>query len=182
MVTIGILGLQGDVAEHRSSLQAGSAEAKIVKTPSDLSGIRGLILPGGESTAITKLIVSSGLEAPVRSLIREGLPVWGTCAGTILLSRGGVWESVAADVERNAYGSQLHSFVRKGRILGTGREVTMIFIRAPRITRADASVEVLAEHGGDLVAARQDSLLLTTFHPELSPDPYFLDLFLGMVG
>lgn len=179
---IGILGLQGDVSEHRSHLLSGYPELRIVKTPADLGGIRGLVLPGGESTAISKLIRSAGLEAPVRALIREGLPVWGTCAGTILLCRGGIWESVDAEVQRNAYGSQLHSCVMRGRVRGDGRMVPMIFIRAPRIVETSEKVTVLAEHGGDVVAARQGNVLLTTFHPELASDPFFLDLFLDMVG
>jgi pyridoxal 5'-phosphate synthase pdxT subunit len=179
-VTIGILGLQGDVEEHRAHLLARHPAVRIVKTPDDLSGLRGLILPGGESTAITKLIRSSGLEKPVRSLVGEGLPVWGTCAGTILLCRGGIWEIVDAEVERNAYGSQLQSSVRRGRIRETGKLVPMVFIRAPKIRSVATGVEVLADDGGDIVAARQGKVLLTTFHPELSPDPYFLDLFLGL--
>jgi pyridoxal 5'-phosphate synthase pdxT subunit len=179
---IGILGLQGDVEEHERHLHVRCPAVRIVKRPPDLQGIRGLVLPGGESTAISRLIRSSGLESPVLSLIRKGLPVWGTCAGTILLCRGGIWESVDASVERNAYGSQLHSAVKQGRIHGSGRAVPMVFIRAPRIASLSERVNVLAEEGGDVVAARQGNILLTTFHPELSTDPFFLDLFLDMTG
>ncbi len=182
MVMIGILGLQGDVEEHRSCLLSRYPHVRIIKRPSDLEGVKGIVLPGGESTAISRLIRSSGLEDPVRSLLLNGLPAWGTCAGTILLCRGGIWAMVEAEVERNAYGSQTNSAIRLGR--GTGRDelCPMVFIRAPRIIGVSKNVEILVSDGDDIVAARQGNILLTTFHPELAPgDPFFLQIFLDLV-
>ncbi len=179
---IGILGLQGDVSEHRSYLLSRYPSIRIVKKPSDLIGIQGLVLPGGESTTMTKLIRSSGLEDPVRTLLLQGLPVWGTCAGTILLSRGGIWPVVEAEVERNAYGTQLHSRVARGRIAGKDVFIPMVFIRAPKIVHVSNNVEILALDEGNIVAVRQGNAILTTFHPELTPDePLFVDLFLNAV-
>lgn len=179
---IGILGLQGDVEEHRSYLLSRYSSVRIVKRPRDLEGIKGLILPGGESTAITKLIRSAGLEEPVQSLLREGLPVWGTCAGTILLSRGGIWAMVDADVQRNAYGSQLRSRVSQGSIMGRDISIPMVFIRAPRIVNISKAVAALAAVEEDVVAAAQGNALITTFHPELTPhEPHFLHHFLELV-
>ena len=130
---IGILGLQGDIAEHAHALGRLGRQSKTIKHPGDISGIKGLILPGGESTAISKLLLSSSLVSPIKDLINRGIPVWGTCAGVILLSRGGILESANVEVERNAYGSQLDSFVTKAKIAGINREISMVFIRAPKI-------------------------------------------------
>jgi pyridoxal 5'-phosphate synthase pdxT subunit len=180
---IGILGLQGDVEEHSSYLLSRCRHARSIKRPSDLEGINGLVLPGGESTTISRLIRSSGLEEPVRSLLINGLPAWGTCAGTILLCRGGIWAMVEAEVERNAYGSQANSSVRPGRVRGRDEPVPMVFIRAPRITGVSKNVEILASNGNDIVAVRQGTILLTTFHPELTPgDSFFLQAFLDLVA
>lgn len=179
---IGILGLQGDIAEHRSYLLTRYPSARIVKRPAELAGIHGLILPGGESTTITKLIRSAGLEKPVMSLIQAGLPVWGTCAGTILLCSGGIWASVEADIRRNAYGPQIHSAMRNCDIVGKREKVAMMFIRAPLIVQVSEGVEVLARQEEDIVAAKKGNILLTTFHPELTPeDPFFLEIFLDIV-
>lgn len=180
---IGILGLQGDVEEHRSYLLTHYPHVRNIKRPPDLKGIRGLVLPGGESTAISRLIRSSGLEDPVRSLLRNGLPAWGTCAGTILLCRGGVWAMVEAEIERNAYGPQTHSRVKSGRVEGRDEPVPMVFIRAPRISYVSKNVKILAWDGDDIVSIRQGNILLTTFHPELIPgDSFFLRIFLDLVN
>ncbi len=179
---VGILSLQGNVREHRSNLERHGVESRCIRNPLELDGIDALILPGGESTAMRKLIESSGLKAPVQKLIMQGVPVWGTCAGVILLAQGGVWQSVDIKVDRNAYGSQIHSRVAKGRAVITDREFSMVFIRAPRIRSLGNEVEVLAEFAGDVVGVRQNNILLTTFHPELAKDSPFTGYFIRMVS
>ncbi|HVN72432.1 MAG TPA: pyridoxal 5'-phosphate synthase glutaminase subunit PdxT [Desulfomonilia bacterium] len=180
-MVIGILALQGNVCEHRENLERYGAQNLLIRRPDELDGIDGLILPGGESTAMRKLIVSSGLKEPLRELILQGLPVWGTCAGVVLLAEGGIWQSVDIQVERNAYGSQIHSRVAKGISKITDREFSMVFIRAPRIRSFAGNVEILAELEGDIVAVRQNNILLTTFHPELTEDSPFTEYFLNIV-
>jgi pyridoxal 5'-phosphate synthase pdxT subunit len=177
---IGILALQGDVIEHASKLAERGIPHKFIRYPEHLEGISGLILPGGESTTLTKLIRLSGLEKPLNDLIKSGLPAWGTCAGVILLSKEGILECIDVEVERNAYGAQLDSFVRAGTF--SGQNITMVFIRAPRITRAGGSCEVLSVLDDHIVAARSSNILLSTFHPELTEDPVFIDYFLSMIG
>ncbi|MCD6280611.1 MAG: pyridoxal 5'-phosphate synthase glutaminase subunit PdxT [Deltaproteobacteria bacterium] len=179
---IGILGLQGDVIEHVAAFNRLGVKTKIVKHPPDLNGIKGLVLPGGESTTITKLLVSSGLTQPVDNMIKKGLPTWGTCAGVILLSRGGILENVDIEVKRNAYGSQLDSFVANARIAKTNKDITMVFIRAPKILNLGHGVEVLAELNGDVVAAQSKNILLTTFHPELTEDTSIMEYFMNLVN
>ncbi len=177
---IGILALQGDVIEHVNKLAERGIPHKYIRYPEHLVGIRGLILPGGESTTLTKLIRLAGLEEPLKKLIKSGLPVWGTCAGVILLSKGGILECIDVNVERNAYGAQLDSFVKKGAFLG--EEIPMVFIRAPRITSANGTCEVLSVLEGHIVAVRSGNILLSTFHPELTDDPVFIDYFISMTG
>ena len=120
---LGILALQGNVREHRLNLERHGVQSRCIRSPIELDGIDGLILPGGESSAMRKLIVSSGLKEPVQGLIREGLPIWGTCAGVILLAGGGIWQSVDIEVQRNAYGSQVYSRAAKGRSIITDRRL-----------------------------------------------------------
>jgi 5'-phosphate synthase pdxT subunit len=181
-MTIGILALQGNVREHRLNLDRHGVQSRCIRSPLELDGIDGLILPGGESSAMRKLIVSSGLKEPVQGLIRQGLPVWGTCAGVILLAAGGIWQSVDIEVQRNAYGSQVHSRAAKGRSIITDREFSMVFIRAPRICSIPSNALILAELDGDFVAVRCNNILLTTFHPELTDDSPFTEYFLKMVN
>ncbi|MBN2298022.1 MAG: pyridoxal 5'-phosphate synthase glutaminase subunit PdxT [Deltaproteobacteria bacterium] len=178
---IGILALQGGVEEHRHSMSRCGAATRPVRRCEDLENICGMILPGGESTTITKLIISSGIGPSVRSLIDAGMPVWGTCAGSILLSRGGIWESADVEMQRNAYGPQRESRIRSGTIKGRLEKIPMVFIRAPRVVNISGDVEVLARADGDMVALRQRNVLLTTFHPELTSETYFADIFMGMV-
>jgi 5'-phosphate synthase pdxT subunit len=177
---IGILALQGNVREHRLNLERHGVLCRCIRRPFELDGIDGLILPGGESSAMRKLIVSSGLKEPVQGLIRQGLPVWGTCAGIILLAAGGIWQSLDIEVQRNAYGSQVYSRVAKGRSIITDKEFSMVFIRAPRICSIPANVDILAELDGDIVAVRCNNILLTTFHPELTQHNPFTEYFLDM--
>jgi len=179
---IGILSLQGDVAEHRNHVLARYPRVKSVKRPGDLKGLRAIILPGGESTTITKLLTSSGLDTPLKDMIRGGLPVWGTCAGAILLCENGIFSAVEAQVERNSYGPQLASCIKKGTLKGFLEPVPMVFIRAPRITGVGSGVETLSIVDGDIVALRQKTIFITTYHPELMNDQTSLSLFLDIIS
>lgn len=172
---IGILALQGSVQEHRQTLESvGSVEVLEVKTPSALALADGLILPGGESTTIAKLLCGFGLSDPLRERILKGMPVWGTCAGMILLAKEIVGKPAHLNVmdvtvRRNAYGRQIDSFSCVQSIPAFSREpIPLVFIRAPWIERAGEGVEVLCRVGGKIVAARQENMLATSFHPELT--------------
>lgn len=172
---IGILALQGAFAEHAAMLDRLGAEHFEIRQLRDIEKpFDGLILPGGESTAMGKLLRDLGLFEPIRERIENGLPVFGTCAGLILLAKtveGGVpcFEAMDISVKRNAYGRQLGSFFTEGEVKGIGR-VPMTFIRAPYIKEVSGDAEVLASVDGNIVAAKQGSKLVTSFHPELSED------------
>jgi pyridoxal 5'-phosphate synthase pdxT subunit len=167
VVTVGVLALQGGFAAHASILRSLGAEVREVRTPEDLDGLDGLVLPGGESTTMTLGIEREGLGDPLRELVRAGTPVLGTCAGLIMLDRShlGVLDVRA---ERNAFGRQVHSFETDLEILGD--PVRAVFIRAPWIAEAGDEVEVLAEVDGHPVAVRQGTMLAVSFHPELAGD------------
>ena len=190
--TIGVLALQGDFHKHAITLRALGACAREVRKPSQLDGLDGLIIPGGESTTIARLMLAYDLHEPVRRRGLAGLPIWGTCAGAILLANdvpGLDRPSLALlpiTIERNAYGRQIDSFETDldARALpattdGTRPPYHAIFIRAPRIRSLRDGVEVLMAHDGEPVAVRYRALLATTFHPELTTDrrwhQYFLD-------
>lgn len=178
MATIGILALQGDFLEHRQSLERLGVPAVEVRRPEQLEEIDGLIIPGGESTTIGKLMVAFDLLEPLRERIAAGWPVWGTCAGAILLAKdiGGLDQPVLAtmdiSVRRNAFGRQIDSFEVDLDIPQLGPPpLRAVFIRAPRIVDAGPGVEVLARlDDGTIAAARQGHLMATAFHPELTPD------------
>lgn len=179
---IGVLALQGDVREHVSALAAAGAEAVAVRRPSELASVSALVLPGGESTVIARLLRIFDLMEPLRSRIADGMPVLGTCAGMILLAdtiadptvdgSGATQESVGGIdvvVERNAFGRQVDSFETTLSVTGMGSapvEVDAVFIRAPRVVSSGPDVEVLASVGEFPVAVRQGNLLATSFHPE----------------
>jgi pyridoxal 5'-phosphate synthase pdxT subunit len=184
-LTIGVLAVQGDFAEHAAMLRRASADSDMpqvlvreVRTPRDLSGLEGLIVPGGESTSMGKLLVAYGLEAPIRAAAQGGLPVWGTCAGMILLAReilGGEPDGriglMDLTVQRNAFGRQIDSFETDLQFAGLDRPIHAVFIRAPLVERIGPQAEALASlPDGRVVAARQGNLLATAFHPELTPD------------
>jgi 5'-phosphate synthase pdxT subunit len=170
-LVVGVLAIQGGFEAHAKVLESLGATAKKVKAPKDLDGIDALIIPGGESTAITLGIEREGLADPLRELIQSGLPTLGTCAGMILLDRAhlGILD---VEVERNAFGRQLASFETDLDIaeLGEG-PLRAVFIRAPRLNAPDPAVEVLAEVDGHPVAVRKDNVLAVAFHPELTDDP-----------
>ncbi|MGW0736540.1 pyridoxal 5'-phosphate synthase glutaminase subunit PdxT [Streptomyces sp. NPDC002851] len=185
---IGVLALQGDVREHLVALAAADAVARPVRRPEELAEIDGLVIPGGESTTISKLAELFGLMEPVRERIRAGLPVYGTCAGLIMLAdkildpRSGqeTFGGIDMIVRRNAFGRQNESFEAAVEVAGVG-PVEGVFIRAPWVESVGATAEVLAEHEGHIVAVRQGNALATSFHPELTGDHRMHALFVEMV-
>ncbi len=197
MDRIGVLALQGAFIEHVNMLRSLGVDAGEVRLPRDLENLSGLIIPGGESTTVGKLAVTYGLVEPIKALAADGKPIWGTCAGLIFLARNveGVAQPLLGlmdvTVVRNAFGRQVDSFETSLSVPELdsvsqpeekGRLFHAIFIRAPLITAAGRGVEVLSrldERG--IVAARQDNLLVTAFHPELSADTRFHRYFLGMI-
>ncbi|MFF8651474.1 pyridoxal 5'-phosphate synthase glutaminase subunit PdxT [Streptomyces griseoluteus] len=187
---IGVLALQGDVREHLIALAAADAVARPVRRPEELAEVDALVLPGGESTTISKLAVLFGLMEPLRARVRAGLPVYGTCAGLILLAdkildpRSGQETIGGIDmiVRRNAFGRQNESFEAAVDVKGVeGAPVEGVFIRAPWVESVGAAAEVLAEHDGHIVAVRQCNVLATSFHPELTGDHRVHALFVDMV-
>lgn len=187
---IGILALQGDVREHARALLEIGAEPVEVRLPRDLVGLDGLILPGGESTAMRKLIDRYGLREPIVALAKSGAPLYGTCAGMILLADRiadgdePVLRLLDVTVQRNAYGRQLDSFEADIPIPALGEApVHGVFIRAPVVSDVGPGVEVLARDAdGRPVAVRQGRVLATAFHPELTPDRRLHRLLLELIG
>jgi pyridoxal 5'-phosphate synthase pdxT subunit len=183
---IGVLALQGDFAAHAQALEEAGAEAVEVRKPSQLEGLDGLILPGGESTTFLKFLERDGFLESLQSFLAQK-PAFGTCAGCILLARNvshPAQESLALmdiSVERNAYGRQIDSAIRTGETKLPGGPLEMVYIRAPRIAAVGDGVEVLAERDGFPVLVRQGRLLAATFHPELSSDRRVHQLFVNMV-
>ena len=177
---IAVLALQGAFAEHEQMLHRLGVETFEVRQLADWNQPKdGLIIPGGESTTQGKLLRDLGLFEPIRQAIIDGLPVFGTCAGLILLSPLHLG-TMDIDVQRNAYGRQLGSFHTKAQVKGIGEDIPMTFIRAPYINKVlSPKVKVLAEVDGHIIAARQGNQLVTAFHPELDDDTrihaYFLN-------
>lgn len=187
----GVLALQGAFREHAEALDALGAEVVEVRLPQHLAGVDAVILPGGESTTIDKLLDTSGLREPLARMLADGLPALATCAGLIVLAaevRGGRADqrplaAVDVTVRRNGYGRQRESFEVPLDVKGMpGGPFPGVFIRAPVIERVGAAVEVLAEHGGDPVLARQGSTWFATFHPELAGDLRLHQMFLSEVS
>ncbi|MGH2463743.1 MAG: pyridoxal 5'-phosphate synthase glutaminase subunit PdxT [Candidatus Limnocylindria bacterium] len=187
---VGILALQGDVREHADALREVGAEPVEVRLPRDLAGVEALILPGGESTTMRRLIDAYGLAEPILSLAASGAPMWGTCAGMILLARRitdgdqPILPLLDIEVRRNAYGRQLDSFEADLAVPALGDEpLHAVFIRAPVVTDVGAGVEVLAtDPMGRTVAVRQGRLLATAFHPELTGDRRFHRALVDLIG
>ncbi len=176
---IAILALQGAFAEHEQILHKLGVETFQVRNLEDWQRHKdGLIIPGGESTAIMKIMKDENLFEPIKKAIEEGLPVFGTCAGLILLDKQHLG-TMNIKAKRNAYGRQLGSFSTKDTFTGIG-PIPMTFIRAPYIESVGEGVEVLAEVDGRIVAARQGKQLVTAFHPELDSDLRVHDYFLKM--
>ncbi|WP_369137785.1 pyridoxal 5'-phosphate synthase glutaminase subunit PdxT [Modestobacter versicolor] len=193
---VGVLALQGDVREHLAALTAVGARAVRVRRPGELAAVDGLVVPGGESTTMANLAVRSGMLEPLRAAVRGGLPVYGSCAGMIMLADT-VLDAVEGQqtiggldvaVRRNAFGRQVDSFEGAVRLAGVpGPPVHAVFIRAPWVERAGPEVQVLGrvEGGaadGKIVAVRQGRLVATSFHPELTGDLRVHALFAELVG
>ena len=187
---IGILALQGDVREHATALHDVGADPVEVRLPRDLVGLDGLILPGGESTTMRRLIDLYGLREPIVALAHGGAPVYGTCAGMILLADRiadgdePVLRLLDITVERNAYGRQLDSFEADVAIPSLGDEpLHGVFIRAPVVSHAGPEVDVLArDPDGRPIAVRQGRVIATAFHPELTPDRRLHRLLVELIG
>ena len=189
---VGVLALQGDVAEHTRALTAAGAAPVAVRRPEQLDEIGGLVIPGGESTTIWKLAVAFDLMEPVRKRIAGGLPTFGSCAGMIMLADEMTGRAIGQEtfggidmtVRRNAFGRQVDSFESDISLRGmAGPPLRAVFIRAPWVERAGPGVEVLGEdpRTGRIVAVRQGPLLATAFHPELTPDGRLHQLFVEIV-
>ena len=185
---VGVLGVQGDVEEHLHALAAAGAEPRNVKSVAELEAVDGLVIPGGESTTVIRLLKRFGLDAPIRECVRAGMPLWGTCMGLIVAAHDvadldqETLDLIDVTVRRNAYGRQIASSEVSLAIPVLGSEpFPAIFIRAPWIERAGPQVEVLAEHGGHGVFVREKNVLGTSFHPELSGDGRVHEYFLDMV-
>lgn len=192
---IGVLDIQGSVKEHAAMLEKIGATVRLVKSPRDLDGVAGLIMPGGESTTISKLLASTGLDEEIRKRAMPNprpsaktggkndikpLAVWGTCAGAILLAKN-AFGLMDIEMERNAYGSQQNSFETDIQIEGFGGQpVHAIFIRAPKIRSATKDVCILARHNNTPVMTQQKNFLATTFHPELTDDTRIHEYFIHM--
>ncbi len=188
---IGVLALQGAFREHVYALEALDVRVSAIRLADQLGDVDGLVIPGGESTAISKLMVTYGFYEPVVARHAEGMAVWGTCAGAILIAKTVVdgipdqrgLELMDVAVRRNAYGRQVDSFEVDLDFDRIGEMYRGIFIRAPWLETVGENVEVLAEHDGHICAAREGRLMATTFHPELTGDPrvhrYFIEEVVG---
>jgi pyridoxal 5'-phosphate synthase pdxT subunit len=186
---IGVLALQGAFAAHIERLAEIGIVNREIRRPEHLQGIDGIVLPGGESTAISNLLKSSGLFESLGERLRAGLPVFGTCAGMILLAEEIIdgrddqisFGTLPMSVRRNGYGRQIDSFECDLSVSGIHPEFHAVFIRAPKIDRFDSSIEVLASHDGVPVLVRKGGALAASFHPELSPDTRIHEHFVEMI-
>ncbi|MHB1988369.1 MAG: pyridoxal 5'-phosphate synthase glutaminase subunit PdxT [Acidimicrobiales bacterium] len=192
---IGVLGLQGDVREHVFVLSALGANPRVVRCPSDLRGIEALVLPGGESTTMSMLLHSSGLDAELERLIADELPMLGTCAGMILLASEvldgrpdqACYSAIDLSVRRNGFGRQVSSFETDIDVKGLDAPMHAVFIRAPAVERTGSAVDVLAEidvpggYGRRPVVCSQDRIIVSSFHPELAGDGRLHELLLSKV-
>jgi len=189
MPVIGVLALQGDVREHVAALTACGAAAVPVRRPAELDAVDALVLPGGESTTMSRLLGTFELIAPLRARIAAGMPTYGSCAGMILLAREVLdgrpdqrsFGSIDLTVRRNGYGRQLDSFETELDVTGFSRPFHGVFIRAPRVESVGPAVEVLATHGGGPVLVRQGRVLAAAFHPELTADTRLHERFAELV-
>lgn len=189
MKKIGVLGLQGAISEHLDKLsKIPNVEPCSVKYKEDINTIDGLIIPGGESTAIGRLLSDFNLTEPLKTRVNAGMPVWGTCAGMIILAKTitndrrrhlGVMD---INVMRNGYGTQLNSFTTEVSLAKVSSDkIPLVFIRAPYVVEVAPNVEVLLRVDENIVACRQDNMLATSFHPELTEDLSFHRYFAEMI-
>jgi 5'-phosphate synthase pdxT subunit len=187
MKRVGVLSFQGGVLEHLNQIKALGHEAIQIKKERDLENLDAIILPGGESTTMGKLLDVTGLKEPLKEKIKSGIPTWGTCAGMILLAKEIENDSrrhlslMDIKVRRNAFGTQIDSFKTKKVIKEVSENpLELVFIRAPFITEIKDNVKVLCEVNNNIVAVRQDNMIATSFHPELTSNLTFLKYFLNI--
>ena len=186
---VGVLALQGAFEAHQHVLRDLGVESVQVRTPSDLESVDALVMPGGESTTMSHLLQTSGLFNSIDARLKQGMPVFGTCAGMILLAKGVLdgrsdqrsFGAIDIDVKRNAYGRQIDSFETDISIDGMVEDFHAVFIRAPQIARLGDDVTVLARHNQDVVLARQGSVMVASFHPELTSDSRIHSMFIGLL-
>ena len=175
---VGVLALQGAFVAHQRALEDAGAITRQVRQPADLAGIDALVIPGGESTTMSKLLSTSGLFDDIKALLSDGLPVLGTCAGMILLASEVLdgradqlsFGAIDISVQRNGYGRQVDSFETDLDVVGFDHPFHAVFIRAPKVVSIGANVEVLAEYDGVPVVVRQGQVMVASFHPELTHD------------
>ena len=186
-MVIGVLAMQGAYEEHINILQDLDVSPVEIRNKNDLQNIDGIIIPGGESTTMGKLIRTLDIYDDLKEKIESGMPVWGTCAGMILLAKSICNDDTVhlgtmdIEVKRNAYGRQLGSFNTKSKVKDIGEDIEMVFIRAPYIENIDDNVEVLSIVDNNIVAAKENNMLVTSFHPELTSDYRVHKYFLKMV-
>jgi 5'-phosphate synthase pdxT subunit len=186
---VGVLALQGAFEAHQHVLRDLGVETIQVRTPAELESVDALVMPGGESTTMSHLLVTSGLFESIDARLKQGMPVLGTCAGMILLAKGVLdgrsdqksFGAIDIDVKRNAYGRQIDSFEADIEVDGLVEDFHAVFIRAPQIARCGEGVTVLAQHGQDIVLAQQGSVMVASFHPELTSDTRIHSLFTGLL-
>jgi pyridoxal 5'-phosphate synthase pdxT subunit len=175
---VGVLALQGAFVAHQRALESAGARTRQVRRPRDLEGIDGLVMPGGESTTMSRLLTTSGLFDGVKAMVSDGLPVFGTCAGMILLATEVLdgrpdqvsFGAIDLTVQRNGYGRQVDSFETDLDVVGFDDPFHAVFVRAPKVVGIGSNVEVLAEYDGVPVVARQGHVMVASFHPELTAD------------
>ena len=190
MPTIGVLALQGAFNAHAQALRQLNADVREIRLPQDLDGVAGVVLPGGESTTMSQLLLSSGVFDILTQRIADGLPALGTCAGLILLAKQVLdarpdqvsCSVLDVTVRRNGYGRQIDSFEADIAVTGLTTPFTAVFIRAPIIEEVGNGVEILAMHDGAPVAVASQNVLAASFHPELTSDVRFHELFLHMIS
>jgi len=189
-IIVGVLALQGDFREHINMLRILGAEAREIRFPRQLDEVDGLIIPGGESTTINKLFDKYGFREKLHEFHRSGKPLFGTCAGLIVLAKKAKGEEsqlglIDIDVERNAYGRQIDSFEQKISLnldhKAEKKDFNSVYIRAPKIIRKSDGVKVLGMHDDEIVLARQKNVLVSSFHPELTEDTRIHRYFIGMI-
>ena len=186
-MVIGVLAMQGAYEEHINILQDLDVSPVEIRNKNDLQNIDGIIIPGGESTTMGKLIRTLDIYDDLKEKIESGMPVWGTCAGMILLAKSICNDDTVhlgtmdIEVKRNAYGRQLGSFNTKSKVKDIGEDIEMVFIRAPYIENVDDNVEVLSVVDNNIVAAKENNMLVTSFHLELTSDYRVHKYFLKMV-
>ena len=176
---VGVLALQGAFVAHQRALESAGATTRQVRQPGDLDGIDALVMPGGESTTMSRLLTTSGLFDDIKALLSDGLPVFGTCAGMILLATEVLdgrpdqlsFGAIDMSVQRNGYGRQIDSFETDLDVVGFDVPFHAVFVRAPKVVAIGANVEVIAEYDGAPVVVRQGHVMVASFHPELTGDP-----------